>query len=499
MVDDAAPPQTDDTEVGDGQAGDGDLRGAVDAAVARIAADLPNLAAAHPVFSHYTTTTVALVVGVLPLVSDAYFASVAGDAGVTDEVAAVLREFGADRARTGNSIAQFVRFSTESPTAILELLIDELGDTVDDTGKLTLLRGARPVIDTILAELITGYITERAHLAAEHEPLTAHVLAAVEAGMAFGDLDDRVVYVNDALALFAGRRDVEVVGSVFAEAFAIDGLDVLLAESDTEPDWRDLPVVDEFGTERTLRTLVRRIDGRLHLVAIDVSEVAAAEQMRREFLRGIMHDIRSPLTLISGWASMLRDESDRLDAETRRDALDTIHQAATQVQDLVERLLEVELLQVAEVPVDLAEVDAASAVASLLDLLRGTADDATDVVIEHETPGDGRVLADRRMLERIVTNLVDNARRYGEGVVRIRIAADSTVLHIDVSDDGQVDAEVVEKAFGGRVASSKGLGIGLRAAGLMAALCGGSLTLATASPTTFRLTLPRAAGTGTAD
>jgi signal transduction histidine kinase len=467
------------------------LRDAVHAAVARIAADLPQLAATHPVFSHYTTTTVSLVVGVLPLVADAYFASLAGDGAVTEEVAGVLREFGAGRARTGNSITQFVRFSTESPTAIIDLLIDELGDSVDDTSKLRLLRGARPVIDTILAELITGYIAERAHLAAEHEPLTAHVLAAVQAGMAFGDLDDRVIYVNDALAHFAGRHDTEVVGTAFADAFAIDGLEPLLAESGDDPDWRDLPVTDEFGVRRTLRTLVRRIDGRLHLVAIDVSDVVAAEQLRREVLRGIMHDIRSPLTLISGWASTLRDDTGRLDDGTRRDALDTIRQAAVQVQELMERLLEVELLQAAEVPVDLRAFDAAAALVALRDVLQGAGAEATDVIVEHVGDADALAFADPQLVERIVTNLVDNARRYGEGTVRIRLDGDAVELRIDVVDDGAVDADIVARAFGGRVASTKGLGIGLRAANLMATLCGGSLALVAASPTTFRLALPR--------
>lgn len=228
--------------------------------------------------------------------------------------------------------------------------------------------------------------------------------------------------------------------------------------------------------------LLGYINDRTHMVALDTSGQTAAEHERRDFLRGLMHDIRSPLTLMSGWANTLLRSDDRIDAETRRRALETIVKAARQVGSLTENLLELDLIEGAN-GIEAIDFDAVDRVGELL-IHKGI----KDAVLEGAA--EAVIHADPEIFDRVLTNLLENALTHGSTPIRFAVERRADSIVISIEDAGSVDPDVVKHAFEGRVHSSKGFGLGLHATHQLIGAMGGTIALVRADPTTFEIALP---------
>jgi signal transduction histidine kinase len=192
-----------------------------------------------------------------------------------------------------------------------------------------------------------------------------------------------------------------------------------------------------------------------------VDELADRIDRDRRFAADVSHELRSPLQTLSAAASVLSRRSAHLDPRSAA--------AARLVADEVERFqrLVTDLLELsrADLEVDRAPVD-------LEHLARAACanhnEDPDVVVVE---PGTDPVWAvDRRRMEQVFSNLLDNARRYGGGVVAVRIGENSGTRFIEVDDEGPgVRPEDRDVVFGrfvrGRSASARadgdGTGLGL--------------------------------------
>jgi signal transduction histidine kinase len=103
-----------------------------------------------------------------------------------------------------------------------------------------------------------------------------------------------------------------------------------------------------------------------------------------------------------------------------------------------------------------------------------------------EGVGDPMVLVDRRRFERVITNLIDNAHRYAEGAVALRIEVQGTQLALNVDDagagvPGDEHEQVFERFFRGRAAHDRGIargtGLGLALVRDHVRAFGGSITV----------------------
>lgn len=145
------------------------------------------------------------------------------------------------------------------------------------------------------------------------------------------------------------------------------------------------------------------------VVLYDVTRMRALESVRREFLSNAAHELRTPVTSISGYAETLLGGT--VDPDTRKEFLQTIHRNADRIAALVDDLLVLDTLggratAVAErVPIPLAQV-----VADAARTARGVTPSAR---IDVAVPADTTVLATRDGLDHVVQNLIDNAIKYG--------------------------------------------------------------------------------------
>src|SRR2546425_10031235 len=169
----------------------------------------------------------------------------------------------------------------------------------------------------------------------------------------------------------------------------------------------------------------------------DVTELRQSERLRRELTANVSHELRTPLTSIKGFTETLLDGAVR-DEETCRRFLTIINSEADRLVKLVDDLLDLSQLESKRAPLELQPVDVGALVAYTVDKLRPLAQDS-GLLLDHATPTDVWVTADRDRLEQVLTNLIDNALKYtpAGGRVAVRVVRADGEVEVSVSDTGK--------------------------------------------------------------
>jgi two-component system, OmpR family, phosphate regulon sensor histidine kinase PhoR len=168
-------------------------------------------------------------------------------------------------------------------------------------------------------------------------------------------------------------------------------------------------------------------------VLYDVTRLRALEAVRRAFLSNAAHELRTPVTSISGYAETLLGGG--VDAETSHEFLSTIHRNAGRIAALVADLLVLDSLEGrAEVVGTRAPIVLAQVVADAARTARGVTPGAQ---IEVDVAGEIAVLATRDGLDHIIQNLIDNAIKYGnDTTVSVEARRISARVRLAVRDHG---------------------------------------------------------------
>lgn len=155
------------------------------------------------------------------------------------------------------------------------------------------------------------------------------------------------------------------------------------------------------------------------------------------FAGDVSHELRSPLMTMLNAMSVLQRRSAELPPSTRQ-AVDLLDTDLRRFRRMVDDLLEISRG---------ADQDRSTfELVNLAGLVRATASTLPESVLDVEARP--WVLADRRRLERVVANLVDNASRHGKGLVRLGILHNDGQARIEVDDAGPgVPAEAREHIF----------------------------------------------------
>lgn len=201
-------------------------------------------------------------------------------------------------------------------------------------------------------------------------------------------------------------------------------------------------------------------------------DVANLDEQKNLFLRAVSHDLRTPLTVMQGFASLLAAQDERLDPAERRHYAERIEAGARRLQRQLNDLLDVDRLSRRVIVAERRPTD-----------LRRVAVDVVEALdLAHRVTVQGPSLTaavDPAQVERIIENLLANAARHGGPECHIEFRAERVEdgVLISVEDDGpgippELHREVFE-VFHKVYASSSGTGVGLPLVQRFAELHGG--------------------------
>ena len=330
------------------------------------------------------------------------------------------------------------------------------------------------------------------------------ILAHLRDGVALVDGEGRVIRMNRSCAELLGAPMPAEAGTPFPEFVRAAELDSLLQSAREEE--RTLEAEVRLWTpgqrfvHATATPLAGSEPGAVLLVLHDRTEEERVDRLRQDFVANVSHELRTPLTSLRGYAETLLDGG-LDDPENRERFVRVIRDQAVRLEAVAEDLLTLAGLERPGARPELEPVDLREAAARQVASFRPRAAQAgLELVLE---PGpEVRLVGERRLLDQLLANLLDNALKYTEsGGIHVRVGEAGQRVWCEVEDTGcgipeEDQGRVFERFYRVDKARSRergGTGLGLSIVKHIAVLHGGEVSLRSRAGegSRFRFELPR--------
>jgi PAS domain S-box-containing protein len=264
--------------------------------------------------------------------------------------------------------------------------------------------------------------------------------------------DRRVEVINRALATMIGWTAEEAQGEPCWKVLALEdgqgpnlcAVDGALAElTGDESLYVEGDVLRPGGSRITVGVtytpLYNSLTGRLLNIIVNVFDITRfreAEQMKSTFISVISHELKTPVSLIKGYASTLKRPDASWERETVRDGLGVIEEEADRLNRLIDNLLDASRIQAGMFKLDLSEVDVEKLVRRAVDGFR-LQTEAHQFVLDF--PADlPTAVADEARIRQVIDNLIGNAIKYSPqgGLIRVGAWHDHEGVTVYVADEG---------------------------------------------------------------
>lgn len=174
------------------------------------------------------------------------------------------------------------------------------------------------------------------------------------------------------------------------------------------------------------------------LVAVfhDITQLRKLEQVRKDFIANVSHEIKTPITAIKGFADTLLEGA----LDDRKNAvrfLQTIKSNSERINSLVDDLMIISKIELGVIRVEKSEIDVEDVTGNVIFLLEDKAAEKKLYLRTHINPTYRKLSADKDRLTQILTNLVDNAIKFTEtGGVTLGIDGEDGKPFLFVEDTG---------------------------------------------------------------
>ncbi|QIG43439.1 PAS domain-containing protein [Nocardioides anomalus] len=211
---------------------------------------------------------------------------------------------------------------------------------------------------------------------------------------------------------------------------------------------------------------------------------ARLDRERSDLVATVAHELRSPLTGVKGFVQALLNRWDRLNDEQKKLMLTTVSADSDRLSRLIAELLDVARIDTGRLQLHPRPTDAGALTRRIVESVAAGTARPIDLTVEVDLPD---IHADPDKFTQVVTNLVENAVRHGEGTVRVHLEplrpgelADPSGVRITVDDEGEgIPKELRRRVFtkfwkGGKRGGS---GLGLYIVGGLTKVHGGTVTI----------------------
>ena len=317
------------------------------------------------------------------------------------------------------------------------------------------------------------------------------ILKSISNGILAIDIEGNILLINDeAKKMINCPKEVMVEGRNIS--FAIRN-ELILKQ-----------IMMFMGSKENEKTVINLDDGRFFRIKLDpvylqnnksivigsivniedISERVRAENMRKDFVANVSHELKTPLTSISGFAETLK-LNENIDKETRNRFLTIIDGEANRLRRLIEDILTLSFIE-NDKKEEKEAINLYSVYRRVEDMLMISAR-TKNISLNCNADETIKIAANADYVKQIILNLVDNAIKYTpeNGDVNVKIFADKDDAVIKVSDTGmgipkEDQARIFERFYRVDKARSReigGTGLGLAITKHIAMNLGGNISV----------------------
>ncbi|MCR6033688.1 PAS domain-containing protein [Nocardioides sp. zg-579] len=322
-------------------------------------------------------------------------------------------------------------------------------------------------------------------------------------GVVVADADQQVELVSAPAARMLGVTPEEAVGRPLAEVLALRDQDgrawvacntpyagLATRTGVPEQSWLLPDGTEVLVAARLHRDGVHQPVRRVAVTLRSGRGRARLDRERSDLVATVAHELRSPLTGVKGFVQALLNRWDKLNDDQKKLMLTTVSADADRLSRLIAELLDVARIDTGRLQLYPRPSDAAVLVTRIVESVQAGTARAVELVVDPHGDGLPTVHVDPDKFTQVVTNLVENGVRHGDGSVRVLVEAvapghetDPPGVRVTVDDEGEGIPEemrrrVFTKFWKGGARGGSGLGLYL-VHGLVRAH-GGTVTIADA-------------------
>jgi len=311
------------------------------------------------------------------------------------------------------------------------------------------------------AALVSFNITERKLI--DHEVhMLAHAMMSISEGVCIADLDENIIFINDAFSEMYGYFADDILGKNIKMIQSTNNNEQLLQEIypttlrsgwqgellHVSKDGTEFPVFisksamrDEIGRPIALMSVSTNITQRkqyeeeLKQARIDAEK---ANRLKSEFLANMSHEIRTPLNIILGCTNLIEESvQDDLDPEFHG-FFTSIDQSGQRLMNTIQKIIDISRFHIEDFPLVPEPVDVVTILMSCISDLEVLAEKKGLSLETNIQNGDIEILVDPYALSQTFVNVIENGIKYtNEGRVRISlVSTPENHVCITVTDTG---------------------------------------------------------------
>ncbi len=181
---------------------------------------------------------------------------------------------------------------------------------------------------------------------------------------------------------------------------------------------------------------------------MDIEKKTQADEVRKEFLSNVTHELKTPIALIQGYAEGLKDNISE-SSEDREFYCDVIIDEAGKMNTMVKKLLTLNHLEFGTTPVELARFDLTELIQAVLNSTEILAKQK-QVTVHFEQTEPLYVWADEYMIEEVLTNYISNAFHHvaGANIIEVKVIPQGSHVRVAVFNTGSpIPEEELEKVW----------------------------------------------------
>ena len=290
------------------------------------------------------------------------------------------------------------------------------------------------------------------------------------------DLDGRILDLNQRVIEMLGHPREQLIGADFCDLFGTArNVCQMTIQQVREGQRLSLEMqIPSGGGGRVLETHVAKIDygerEAIQWIGHDVSERVALERMREDLTHMIVHDLRNPLGSMMSSLQLIHTAFIEQDETVPVMKLVRIAmRSGDKLYRLIDSLLDLGRLEAGETELQKDLVSSESLVREAIEQIQPLALNRGQRLVARVEPGLPKVLADRELILRVLTNLLDNAVKFTpkDGHITLSVEREGEEVRFAVSDTGRgIPPESIHRVFDRFVRldnakAIKGTGLGL--------------------------------------